>query len=168
LTSPHTVSHRRHVMRGWRQGLAAIALLGALMAACAAPDGPPASLDPVTDLACRLMPTVRQVRQDVHDAVAAAVRGDATATTKASERAGSDGTAIADAIARTGLHGESLGERLIQILSVGLWGQQVWSFFTMGVPDRAAIAAFAETTHSLDSIVETIVADMEAAGLGGC
>jgi hypothetical protein len=136
-----------------------------LAAACGAPSD---SRDPATDLACRLMPGVRQVRQDIHEAIAAAVRGDETATRRASERAGADGKEVADAVSATGLHGDALGGRLVQILSVGLWGEQVSSFFTDGTPDRAAITSFVATTQAFDSLVESVAADMKAAGLESC
>ena len=145
---------------------AVIVFLGVLIAACGAPNPP--SLDPSTELACRLMPQVRQIQKDIHEAVEAAGRGDATATKQASERAGSDGKALAAAVTASGLPRDAPDRRLVQVLSVGLWGQQVWSFFTGGVPDRPAIAKFVATTNTLNSLVEAIGADLVAAGLSGC
>lgn len=144
--------------------LFALALLG-----CASTPAPSASLSPVDDVICQLVPIARQVPVDLRAAVAAAQRGDQASMTIAAQRAADRGKQVYRAV---GGLGQELSSRqlLVDLYSVGSFGEQGGVFFTgaSSIPDDRELASLQTQLRVLDQTLARVEADLATDGLSGC
>jgi len=137
--------------------LIAILLVGGCDAALESP-----SRDPVQALACQMVPTSRQVAEELRAALAAAQRGDRVGMSRAAQRARALASQISQATVSLGPQ-SSPDPLIVALVTIGLFGDQGGSFFSNELPEPEGLASFQAGLVTLDRHV----AQLEA-GLPGC
>lgn len=145
-------------------GLAVVALG---LAGCGSTPAPSPSLDPLLATACELAPVARQVAVDLRSAVAASIRGDETAMTRAADQARANGSQITMSVSALGPQ-PSTDALVGELVSIGLFGDQGGSFFADGIPDAQELASLQRNLPVLDQTLSRLQAELADAGLQAC
>jgi hypothetical protein len=149
-----------------RRLLVALACLAAVVGC--GPTAPPDPSDPISASLCQMMPTVRQVRADVAEVLAAATADDLSAMSAAAERARSGAATLSSAAGTLNRSLSGPDARAAAIASMAIFGQQIWSATTAGRLDQRTINLMSAALREADAGIGDLVVQLRDRGFGEC